>query len=161
MECRTFRKKISSLIDGELSDVDAQAAREHLRRCRTCASEYRDQASVWELVAAIPRVEHTSALWPAIRASTIEAPAAGYSQLRCWAFPALATAVFAAGIAIGVLLGGWMQAGDVTPLARAIETPGQVQNFQTIRHFSDAPPGSLAEGILLSSSSSGKGGNER
>jgi hypothetical protein len=91
----------------------------------------------------------------------IEAPAAGYFQLRRWTFPALATAVFAAGIAIGASLGGWMQAVDKTPLASANETPGQVQNFQTIRHFSDAPPGSLAEGILLSSSSSIKGGNER
>jgi len=160
MECRTVRNKISSLIDGELSDDGARAAREHLRRCRTCALEYRDLASAWELVAAIPRMEPSAALWPVIKERIPQAPATGLPQLRRWAFPALATAVCAAGIAFGVLLGGWMQAGERAPLARADDTPGRVQNFQSIRHFSDAPPGSLAEGILVSSPSSGKRGNE-
>jgi anti-sigma factor RsiW len=160
MECRTVRSKLSSLIDGELPHDDARAAREHLRRCRTCALEYRDLVSAWELVAGIPRIKPSAELLPSIKACMAEAPAAGFLQMRRWVFPALATAMCAAGITIGVLLGGWMQAGNRAPLARTDETPGQIQNFQSIRHFSDAPPGSLAEGILVPSSSSGKRGNE-
>jgi len=160
MECRTVRNKLSSLIDGELPHDDARAARQHLRRCRTCALEYRDLLSAWELVAGIPRMKPSAELWPSIKAGMAQAPVAGFLQMRHWAFPALAMAVCAAGITIGVLLGGWMQAGDEAPPARADEIPGQIQNFQSIRHFSDAPPGSLAEGILAPSSNSGKRGNE-
>ena len=161
MECRTFRNKISSLIDGELSDDDTQAAHEHLRNCRTCALEYRDLATAWELVARIPRKEPSAALWPVVADHLRREPAIGFPQLRRWAFPVLATAVFAGGIAIGILLGDWMQVGGSAPHAGPPATPAPVQNFQSVRHFADAPPGSLAEGVLVSSSSSEKRGNER
>jgi len=160
MECRDVNNKIWSLMDDELSEGDARVVREHLRQCRTCAMEYRDLALAWELVAAIPRMEPSAALWPVIQARMRHAPATRLPQLRRWVFPALAATVFAGGIAIGVFLGGWMQAGRAEPRARAGETRNPVQNFQSIRHFADAPPGSLAEGILVSSTSSGKRGNE-
>jgi len=160
MECRTVRNKISSLIDGELSDDDARITHDHLRRCPACAREYRDLASVWDLVAGIPRRESSTVLWTVLAKHIRHEPAAGFAQLRRWVFPALAAGVFTGGIAIGALLDGWTQGEDRVPLVRNDEIPSQVQNFQSISHFADAPPGSLAEGILVSSASPEKRGNE-
>ena len=54
MNCRTFQRQISSLVDAELAPAAAEALREHLSGCPECRSYYERAAALDKALKAMP-----------------------------------------------------------------------------------------------------------
>src|SRR5579864_7194847 len=54
MTCWTARGRISAYVDNNLPANERQALREHLRACRDCALESREQLRLRQIVRSLP-----------------------------------------------------------------------------------------------------------
>ena len=151
MKCRIVRKRISAYLDGELPERDELSAREHLSSCTSCAEEYQSMSFPWEMISAIPRTHPHGSLWPKIEKGLQQELRVDTAlwHLASWPFCAVAVCVLAAGLYVGLNLGGLAMNNETRQGTRLGSAREAAEKFENVQYFGDAPPGSLAEGALL------------
>ena len=95
-------ERIRSCLDGELSDAEAEAVRSHCRTCPECARAWEELSALAELLPVDLTDRESRSLWPAVRARLVARPS-WFTGAR---FAVSASAAAAAGLLLGVLLGG-------------------------------------------------------
>jgi Putative zinc-finger len=87
VNCRDLEPRLTAYLAGELDEIDAQAARGHLRVCEGCRATAEDHARVREAIEGLARVERPEpppAMWDAIQRELGQAEIALARQSR-WA----------------------------------------------------------------------------
>jgi anti-sigma factor RsiW len=100
------RNRIQALCDGQLSAREAEAVRDHCRRCEDCARALREAEAVWRLVDADPAPELPRPLWPDLARRLDARTRPRPSALGGWTFAGAAVAATIAGLVLGFYLGG-------------------------------------------------------
>ncbi len=95
-------EKIRACLDGELPLAEADAVRSHCRTCPECARAWEELAAMADLLPVETAERSERSLWPAVRARLRERP----SWFTGTRFAVSASAAAAAGLLLGVLLGG-------------------------------------------------------
>jgi anti-sigma factor RsiW len=120
MKCNQCQNDFDGLLDGQLDEPAARAARAHIASCPACATAWRDYEAAWTAFAASPEVEPSSnfvaRVMIAIDAVDREEPASPW-QIAWPRFMRLAAAGAATAIAVSIASLGVLH--DQTSFAKA------------------------------------------
>jgi anti-sigma factor RsiW len=104
MEHKDIKNKLILYLDGDLSDKDAAAVKEHLSGCRSCEQEIRALAAIWKDEDKFVKVKSSSYLWTRLEARLNEKPHSILGKL----IPAVRLTVIATMVLAAVFLGRYL-----------------------------------------------------
>ncbi len=169
MRCRTVRKKMSPLMDGEVAPPLRMRLQGHLEGCAACRGALAEARALFKALGQapapppVPRDFSGRVMALASERSVRASRAARPLLWRSDAPPALrwaTAAMLAAGLALGAMMATDMAAPPRTPAAAAAPGGGG-SDFVTMYAFdtlSDSPEGSLANAYLSLADSANGGG---
>ncbi len=127
MKCDRIKKKLSALLDHQLSGREAFIVNEHLKECGSCRRAQEELAELHGILARIPDIEVPFHFYARLMPSLASRPVAGLSligKLR-WAVLLAATAVaMITSLAIGNYMGMRLYgiiAGNSGPGSESVE----------------------------------------
>ncbi len=92
--------RLQALVDGELSPEEERTVRDHCEQCERCGSLLREVEDVYRRLGDLPPADLEESLWPVVQGRL-----RGRTARRSLPFAVGASAMAAAGILIGLLLG--------------------------------------------------------
>jgi len=140
MKCRIVRKKISSVLDGEASELDIRRVQEHTNECDACRLFMESMRKSYHLLDDGFRLESES-LVPAIeRGIRVTSKP---RQTRAWGQKLLVPATVCAGLVLGILLG--FQLYHLGFVDRGVESRNQspAPSYDELGVFESLPEGSM------------------
>lgn len=113
---------IQAYIDGELHADEAARVEAHTADCDACRRELEAMRNVWGMVDAMPSPRPTTSVWPDLAA---ELDRRRRPTIWTWPQRGLAATALAAGVAVGLGLGGQrMETESTTTLAARDDSDG-------------------------------------
>lgn len=146
MLCYSARKRISSLIDGELKPGEAKQLEAHLAGCPNCAAIFDEMAGARSLFAGFERFPAPHGFSTRVMAAIQGQPEVGTRWNPVFARFAGAAAL-ALAIAAGIFSGGILT-GALGPIH--YPTKETVVASLSLDVFEASPPGSLGKAYLAS-----------
>jgi anti-sigma factor RsiW len=155
MSCRRIQKRLSAYQDGEIAGKAKERIAAHLEGCPACRSAYAELGQAWQLLEKIPEIQ-ASAVFEGRLFAKLHAIPEPRSRWRLpwvsWIYraypaPAMAAVVLLVGLALGGYLGNTLVADFASAPAQVQASRAATDTF-SLRAFSAAPPGTLADGYL-------------
>jgi anti-sigma factor RsiW len=141
VHCRKVKKRLSSLIDGELKGNQKSLVETHLRTCEQCRKAYQSLEANWALLEIVPHPKAAPFLYTRIKARLDEQS----QKVRfVWVKPIFLPAALGIVVAFGVWIGSFVGKNGRSWNQEAGEQ-NMVNNGYYVEIFSDLPAASFGE----------------
>ena len=141
MKCRSARKMMSALIDGELSPAEKESLTRHIQDCGDCRKLHQEMLAVHDLFTAAGQHKAPQGFSKKVMAELrMERKSYSIFPVRIPLFLKLAEVGFAIAIVIvGIISGNILMMNVHSP-----ERPPGIESSFSLDAFDPAPPDSLA-----------------